>query len=204
MADRWGWRDRLSAWAVAALGLAVSVAGNIGHVAAHDLQSRGTAAVPPVAAFGALWLGLGVLKRVLRTRRTAAAAAARDVQVTAERDALAEVLGGLSGAVRALAGRPWPEPAAAPDHGALLTELLEAVRGLGARPDGASPAEVPADAESAALIAMKATLAAGNPLSQRQLEIRFGLSRGQAARVREAAGVFAELSLNGSAAGSGS
>ncbi|HEY1705936.1 MAG TPA: DUF2637 domain-containing protein [Trebonia sp.] len=211
MADRWGWRDRLSAWAVAALGLAVSVAGNVGHIAAHDLQSRGTAAVPPVAAFGALWLGLGVLKRVLRTRRTAAATAARDVQQAAERDALAEVLDGLSGAVRALAERPAPEPAAALDHGALLDEawkLLAAVKDLAERPADAFPAEVPAevpaDAESAALIAMKATLAAGNPLSARQLELRFGLSRGQAARVREAAGVLPELSMNGSAAGSAS
>ena len=63
--DRWKLRHRAGAWAVALLGLAVSVAGNIGHVAAHDAQSRGTAAVPPVAAFAALWLGLAVLKRVL-------------------------------------------------------------------------------------------------------------------------------------------
>ncbi len=64
--DRWKLRHRAGAWVVAILGLAVSVAGNIGHVAAHDAQSRGTAAVPPVAAFAALWLGLTVLKRVLK------------------------------------------------------------------------------------------------------------------------------------------
>ncbi len=63
--DRWNWRHRAGAWLVALLGLAVSVAGNIGHIAAHDAQSRGTAAVPPVAAFAALWLGLAVLKRIL-------------------------------------------------------------------------------------------------------------------------------------------
>jgi uncharacterized protein DUF2637 len=63
--DRWKLRHRSGAWAVALLGLAVSVAGNIGHIAAHDAQSRGTAAVPPVAAFAALWLGLAVLKRIL-------------------------------------------------------------------------------------------------------------------------------------------
>lgn len=44
---------------------------------------------------------------------------------------------------------------------------------------------VPTDAESAALIALKATLAAGNPLSGRQLETRFGLNRAQATKVRE-------------------
>jgi hypothetical protein len=63
--DRWNWRHRAGAWLVALLGLAVSAAGNIGHIAAHDAQSRGTAAVPPFAAFASLWLGLAVLKRIL-------------------------------------------------------------------------------------------------------------------------------------------
>lgn len=65
MTDRWRRRDRAGAWTLALVGLAVSVAGNIGHEASHDLQSRGTAAVPPVAAFAALWIGLGVVKRVI-------------------------------------------------------------------------------------------------------------------------------------------
>ena len=189
MLDAWQRRDQAGAWLVALLGLAVSVAGNVGHIAAHDLQSRGTAAVPPVAAFGALWLGLGVLKRVLRTRRTAAAAVTRNAQQAAERDALAEVLGELSGAVRALAERPAPEPAAAPDHSALLRELLEAVQETSKLPGYGVAAIIPGDAEHAARIAMEATVQAGNPLSQRQLEMRFGLTRGQAAKVREVAGV---------------
>jgi hypothetical protein len=46
---------------------------------------------------------------------------------------------------------------------------------------------VPADVQSAALAALKATTAAGNPLSGRQLETRFGLSRAEATRVRELA-----------------
>ena len=58
MIDQWKRRHKAGAWAVTLLGLAASVAGNIGHVAAHDLQSRGTAAVPPVAAFAAMWVGL--------------------------------------------------------------------------------------------------------------------------------------------------
>ena len=65
MVDQWERRHKVGAWAVTLLGLAVSVAGNIGHVATHDLQSRGTAAVPPVAAFAAMWVGLSVLKRVI-------------------------------------------------------------------------------------------------------------------------------------------
>jgi len=130
MIDRWTWRERAGAWSVALVGLAVSIAGNIGHVAAHDVQSRGTAAIPPVAAFAALWLGLTVLKRVLARHAT-------------QDDAPTEV----------------------------RTLLLP---------------EVPTDAEAAAVIALRATTWAGNPLSGRQLEARFGLTRAQATKVRQA------------------
>lgn len=46
-------------------------------------------------------------------------------------------------------------------------------------------APVPADAQSAAEMALRATLAAGNPLSARQLEARFGLTRGEVATLRQ-------------------
>ena len=52
-------------------------------------------------------------------------------------------------------------------------------------PPDAPWAPVPTDAQNAALIALKATLAAGNPLSGRQLETRFGLTRAEATRVRD-------------------
>jgi Protein of unknown function (DUF2637) len=65
LADSWPPRSRAAAWAVTVLGLAVSVAGNVGHVTGHDLASRATAAVPPLAAAAALAVGLGVLKRVV-------------------------------------------------------------------------------------------------------------------------------------------
>jgi hypothetical protein len=200
MLDAWRRRDQAGAWLVALAGLAVSVAGNVGHIAAHDLQSRGTAAVPPVAAFGALWLGLGVLKRILRRRRGQAVTAAQSAQAADERDALAGVLGELTGAVLLLAAKGAEPPVQPAPDTALLGELLDAVRGLGSQAAGAVPSPVPADAESAALIAMKATLEAGNPLSARQLEVRFGLSRGQAAKVREAAGATESIryALNGS------
>jgi lysylphosphatidylglycerol synthetase-like protein (DUF2156 family) len=129
MIDRWSWRERAGAWLVALLGLAVSVAGNIGHIAAHDAQSRGTAAIPPVAAFAALWLGLTVLKRVLARH-----------------------------------GEQEPPP----------EESVDVIL-----------PQVPTDAEVAALIALRATTWAGNALSGRQLETRFGLSRQQATRVRQ-------------------
>ncbi len=65
LADRWAARSRAGAWLVTGLGLAVSVVGNIGHVAGPDLAARATAAVPPLAAAAALAVGLGVLKRVV-------------------------------------------------------------------------------------------------------------------------------------------
>jgi hypothetical protein len=61
LADAWSVRSRFAEWTVTLLGLAASVAGNVGHVAGHDLASRATAAVPPLAAAAALAVGLGSL-----------------------------------------------------------------------------------------------------------------------------------------------
>jgi hypothetical protein len=65
MVDNRPLRHRLSAWLVTALGLSGSVAANIGHVATPDIATRATAAVPPLAAATSLWVGMGVLKRVV-------------------------------------------------------------------------------------------------------------------------------------------
>ena len=46
---------------------------------------------------------------------------------------------------------------------------------------------MPTSAQNAAVIALKAILAAGNPLSGRQLETRFGLTRAEASKVRQLA-----------------
>jgi hypothetical protein len=131
LADRWAPRSRAGAWAVTACGLAVSVAGNVGHVTGHALASRVTAAVPPLAAAAALAVGLGVLKRVVEHHHESARA------------------GQVSPGLPALA-------------------------------------HVAADAEDAARLALAASIAAGNPLSQRQLMTRFGLSRTRERKVREA------------------
>jgi hypothetical protein len=139
MVDQWERWHKAGAWAVTLLGLAVSVAGNIGHVAAHDIQSRGTAAVPPVAAFAAMWVGLSVLKRVI------ARAASKDNEIVHEGSA-----------------------ARVP-----LTVVPDVV---------SSPP--PSDAETAAAAALRATLAAGNPLSMNQLQTRFRLTRKEATEVR--------------------
>jgi len=64
LVDRWSSRSRIYPWAVTLGGLAVSVAGNVGHVVTHDYLTRMTAAVAPLAASVSLTVGLGVLKRI--------------------------------------------------------------------------------------------------------------------------------------------
>lgn len=141
LTDGWRRRERAGAWAVTLIGLAVSVAGNIGHVAAHALTDRATAAVPPLAAAAALAVGLGVLKRVVAVR-------SREVP---------------------------------PDE------------------QKRRPAPVPDGKLSAARVALEATAAATNPLSERQLVERFGISRTEASRLHRE--VVPRASLNGSAPG---
>src|ERR1017187_8870945 len=69
--DGWPARQRIWPWATAVTGLAVSVAGNIGHIQAAPGQSviladRVTAATSPLAAFAGLAIGLLVLKMTPR------------------------------------------------------------------------------------------------------------------------------------------
>jgi hypothetical protein len=110
LADRWAPRSRAAAWAVTLAGLAVSVAGNVGHIEAHSLASKAAAAVPPLAAASALAVGLGVLKRVVEhhhqaQRQAATTRPARRPQAPAKRghvrrsqaDIEAEALAVLSG-----------------------------------------------------------------------------------------------------------
>jgi hypothetical protein len=65
--DAWPRRQRAWPWVTAVTGLAVSVAGNIGHIQPLPgepvtLPDRFTAATSPVAAFAGLMIGLLVLK----------------------------------------------------------------------------------------------------------------------------------------------
>jgi hypothetical protein len=71
--DDWPVRQRVWPWTTALVGLAVSIAGNVGHVQARPgqpviLADRLTAAASPVAAFAGLTVGLLVLK-MSRQRR---------------------------------------------------------------------------------------------------------------------------------------
>jgi len=108
LADRWAPRSRTAAWAVTVTGLAVSVAGNVGHVTGHSLAVRATAAVPPVAAAAALAIGLGVLKRVVERHHQGVADQGHDavsspVPDSAETAALASLRATIA------AGNPWSQ-----------------------------------------------------------------------------------------------
>ncbi len=75
--DGWPVRQRVWPWTTALVGLAVSIAGNVGHIQARPgqpviLADRLTAATSPVAAFAGLTVGLLVLK-MIRQRRFARA-----------------------------------------------------------------------------------------------------------------------------------
>ena len=108
LVDRWAPRSRTAAWLVTLTGLAVSVAGNVGHVTGHSAAVRATAAVPPLAAAAALAVGLGVLKRVVDKHHQAAAdnvpgAVPSPVPGDAENAAMASLRATLA------AGNPWSQ-----------------------------------------------------------------------------------------------
>jgi hypothetical protein len=76
--DGWPTRQRVWPWATALIGLAVSVAGNVGHIQAEPGRpvipaDRLTAATSPVAAFAGLAIGLLVLKMTRRQANSSVA-----------------------------------------------------------------------------------------------------------------------------------
>ena len=153
-----------------------------------------------VEAYGAYalgaWLTPGTPERA-RTfaRRSALGALALGV--------LGQVIYHLLNAAHATRA-PWPVvvlvsclPVVTLGFGAALTHLLrEASAGGGVRMSPDSPSDVPgavlavptqiapADAEHGARLAIAASVAAGNPLSQRQVMTRFGISRTAERKVR--------------------
>lgn len=106
----------------------------------------------------------------------------------------ANVLAGVSAGPLGAVVAAWPAAAFVGCYELLMVLVRASARRNGhaaedephGSPD-AVPPPVPADAQDAALIALRATLAAGNPLSGRQLETRFGLSRAEVAKVRQMA-----------------
>jgi Protein of unknown function (DUF2637) len=95
LARAWDFRSRLAAWLVTLTGLAVSLAGNVGHVTGNLVTDRVTAAVPPVAAAASLAVALGILKRVVqRPEVTMTAPAVTPVSLNGHSDRLASLPSG--------------------------------------------------------------------------------------------------------------
>ncbi len=109
------------------------------------------------------------------------------IGATLAANVLAGVSAGLLGAIVAA----WPALAFVGCYELLMMLVRASARRAGGAAEGAPPdvvpSPVPTDAESAALMALKATLAAGNPLSLNQLQSKFSLTRAQATKVRHAA-----------------
>jgi hypothetical protein len=103
LVDNWDRRRRAVGWTVTAIGLVISVAGNIGHAPTHDLATRITFAVPPLAAAGALFTGLVILKAVIGgqyEQESAVTMTAREVAIA--RSGERAYGGALAASVRAL------------------------------------------------------------------------------------------------------
>ena len=120
--DGWPARQRMWPWATALTGLAVSVAGNIGHIQAGPghpviVADRLTAATSPLAAFAGLSVGLLVLKM---TRQQATTTARASTPTAAPGLAPAPVSAGWfpgGAADTAPVARPGVDPAGSGDHG---------------------------------------------------------------------------------------
>jgi hypothetical protein len=109
------------------------------------------------------------------------------IGATLAANVLAGVSAGLLGAIVAA----WPALAFVGCYELLMLLVRASARRAGGA-SGDSPPDVvsspvPTSAEGAALIALRATLAAGNGYSNNQLAARFGLTRAQVTKVRQLA-----------------
>lgn len=131
MHDNWSGWARIWPWTVLAGGLAVSVAANMGHARAVTMTDRLTFAVPPLAAFVGMTVGLGILKRVVADTATAARPRPRPRPATAARPRGWKAAAAIE-RVKAGFGR-WRKTAAA-------AELVDDAATGAPRPSTAAPA----------------------------------------------------------------
>jgi len=186
-------QDRAVRWATVAAVLAVAaVAGLISYRHAVTVVSGhgepGTVGhLYPVVIDGLIVAASMVLLGAARHREHPPALAAWLLAAGIASTLAVNVLAGAgSGALGAVVAA-WPALAFVGCYELLMMLVRASARraAAGGLP-GTVPSPVPADAETAALASLQATLAAGNPLSQNQLMERFGLTRAQAAKVRQA------------------
>ena len=179
LADSWPVRSRAAAWSVTMLGLGVSVAGNIGHIAGHDIASRATAAVPPLAAAAALAVGLGVLKRVVGGHGTVPADPTAELM-----DLVSQVAAGAAALAAELrtplaVPEPAPESAPAPRPSAPAKRTRVRPRSAPGKRIRTSPVTV-RDAEAEFM----SELASGAVPSQRQIRDRLRVGQDRARELR--------------------
>jgi len=137
------WWHRAGAWVITITGLAASVAANAGSVWPAGWATRVTYAVPPVAAAAALYVGLGLLKRIIAIARQGAAPPALTPVPAAADPAGSHSPADPAGRRAAGTGRP---------------------SGRAAAPRPAAPAgSVRALQDAAAMAAIRAAVAAGGP-----------------------------------------
>lgn len=133
--DGWPTRQRIWPWATALIGLAVSVAGNIGHIQAEPghpviMADRLTAATSPIAAFAGLAIGLLVLKMTRRHAVTQVISVPPQPMLALARNQ--DDLPGHSSASNRHEYQPasWPRPHGPAEGGGVPAELLRDARAL--------------------------------------------------------------------------
>jgi hypothetical protein len=144
-------------------------------------QSGTAARLLPLSVDGLILAASLVLLHEARNGRPAPALARCMLWLGVSATLVANALYGLAWGVLGVALSAWPG-AAFVGSVELLMGMVRRTRSAG-QPAGAQIAQ---DAEQAAQAALRATVAAGNPLSGRQLADRFGLDRAQVAQVRQA------------------
>ena len=184
--------DRLIRAATAAVVTAVAAfAAVVSYSHVYDLgrlhgQSGTAARLLPLSVDGLILVASLVLLHEARNGRPAPALARWMLWLGVSATLAANALYGLAWGVLGVALSAWP--------GAAFVGSVELLMGMVRRTRSAHPepaltssaAQVAHDATQAAQSALRATVAAGNPLSGRQLSERFGLNRAQVAQVRQA------------------
>jgi hypothetical protein len=185
--------DRAVRWATVAA--VVAVAGVAAYVsywhAVAVVTSHGEHAIVghlyPVAIDGIIVAASMVLLDAARHGEGAPPLAwfllAAGIGVTLAANVTYGIASGISGALWAA----WPAAAFVGCYELLMLLVRASARRARKAPVSTVSSPIPNDAESAALASLKATIAAGNPWTQNQLMTRFGLNRGQAAKVRQVA-----------------
>jgi len=174
--------------AVACVGLVAAVLSyrHQYELAAGHGESALTARLVPFSIDGLLLAGTLAVLDAARRARGPAWAARITVALGVAMTLWANTVHGLAFGAAGVVISGWPPIALIAAVEVLARMVRPAHHEAPAGRPAAVLAAVAADAESAARAALAASIAAGNPLSQRQVMTRFGLSRAAERKVRQA------------------